>query len=100
MELTLAEREVVELLVDDDGPGIPSDDRQRVFERFVRLDEARTQSDGGTGLGLAIAHDIVVAHGGTVEVASTAQVGTTFTVRLPRLGPVGGDNRGDAKAAR
>jgi signal transduction histidine kinase len=87
VELTLAEREVVELLVDDDGPGIPIGDRQRVFERFVRLDEARTQSDGGTGLGLAIAHDIVVAHGGAIAISDAPIGGARIVVTLPAAGP-------------
>jgi signal transduction histidine kinase len=83
----------VELLVDDDGPGVPVDDRQRVFERFVRLDEARTQSDGGTGLGLAIAHDIVVAHGGTIAISDAPIGGARVVVTLPAAGPPGARQR-------
>jgi signal transduction histidine kinase len=86
VELTLAEREDVELLIDDDGPGIPVDDRQRVFERFVRLDEARTQADGGAGLGLAIAHDVVVAHGGTIAVMDSPIGGARVVVTLSAAG--------------
>ena len=63
VELGTADQEVV-LAVQDDGPGIPSDERQRLFERFARLDEARSEDEGGTGLGLAIAKEIVGAHGG------------------------------------
>jgi signal transduction histidine kinase len=88
VELTLTEREAVELLVDDDGPGIPVDDRQRVFERFVRLDEARRQTEGGTGLGLAIAHDIVVAHGGAIAIADAPIGGARVLVTLPAAGPL------------
>jgi signal transduction histidine kinase len=85
VELTLTERDAVELLIDDDGPGIPGDDRQRVFERFVRLDEARTKGDGGTGLGLAIAHDILVAHGGTITIADAPIGGARVVMTLPAV---------------
>ncbi|MFC7276647.1 sensor histidine kinase [Paractinoplanes rhizophilus] len=73
----------VELIVEDDGAGIPEDQRDRVFERFVRLDEARARDAGGSGLGLAIVRKIVTAHGGTVEVTSSALGGARFVVRLP-----------------
>jgi signal transduction histidine kinase len=77
----------VELAVIDDGPGIPADQRGRVFERFARLDDARARDVGGTGLGLAIAREIVVAHGGTLTIDDTnANVGTTFLVTLPAAG--------------
>jgi signal transduction histidine kinase len=81
---------MVELSIDDDGPGIPADDRQRVFERFVRLDAARTKGDGGTGLGLAIAHDIVVAHGGAIAIGEAPIGGARVTVTLPSAGAAGG----------
>lgn len=67
------------LVVSDDGPGVPPADRERVFERFTRLDAARDRSSGGTGLGLAISREIVVAHGGTIAVED----GARFVVRLP-----------------
>jgi two-component system, OmpR family, sensor histidine kinase CiaH len=70
--------------VADTGPGIPADEQERVFERFYRLDPARTREQGGTGLGLAIARTIVEAHGGRVTLASQPGSGSTFTVRLPR----------------
>jgi signal transduction histidine kinase len=73
----------VELAVDDDGPGIPEDQRERVFERFVRLDEARARDAGGSGLGLAIVQQIVLAHAGTVAVSSSGLGGARFVVRLP-----------------
>ena len=76
-------RDSVELVVEDDGPGIPEDQRQRVFERFVRLDEARARDAGGSGLGLAIVKEIVAAHGGTVEVSTSVLGGARFVVRLP-----------------
>jgi signal transduction histidine kinase len=58
--------EFVVLTVTDDGPGIPAADRQRVFDRFTRLDDARTRDAGGTGLGLAIVRELVRLHGGAV----------------------------------
>jgi signal transduction histidine kinase len=73
----------VELYVDDDGVGIPDDDRQRVFERFVRLDEARARDGGGSGLGLAIVQKIVEVLGGTVDVGTAPIGGARFRVSLP-----------------
>jgi signal transduction histidine kinase len=70
------------LTVDDDGPGVPAGERERVFERFVRLDEARSRDAGGAGLGLAIVHDAVVAHGGTVRVTDAPGGGARFVVRI------------------
>lgn len=75
----------VHLSVDDDGPGIPEEDRERVFERFVRLDEARARDDGGSGLGLAIVHDIVTACGGSVAVTGSHLGGASLSVILPCL---------------
>ncbi|MEV7969005.1 HAMP domain-containing sensor histidine kinase [Sphaerisporangium sp. NPDC088356] len=72
-----------ELVVDDDGDGIAVADRERIFERFTRLDAARSRGRGGTGLGLAIARDIVHAHGGTIEVGTSPIGGARFVVRLP-----------------
>jgi signal transduction histidine kinase len=72
------------LHVDDDGPGVPAGDRTRVFERFVRLDDARVGIDGGTGgLGLAIVTEIVVAHGGNVVIEEAPLGGARAAVRLP-----------------
>jgi signal transduction histidine kinase len=71
------------LTVEDDGGGIPSGDRERVFERFVRLDEARARDAGGSGLGLAIVREIVRAHGGDVRVDAGASGGARFVVSLP-----------------
>ncbi|GAA0253273.1 HAMP domain-containing sensor histidine kinase [Cryptosporangium japonicum] len=75
--------DTVELTVDDDGPGVPAAERERVFERFVRLDEARARDAGGSGLGLAIVREIVAAHGGSVGVTTAPLGGARFTVRLP-----------------
>ena len=69
------------LTVVDDGVGIETDDRRLIFERFTRLDAARTRDAGGTGLGLAIVREIVGRHGGTVELADDRP--TRFVVRLP-----------------
>ena len=74
------------LTIADDGPGIPIADRQRVFERFVRLDEGRARDAGGAGLGLAIVADIVAAHGGRVWVDDN-HPGARFHVRLPASPP-------------
>ena len=69
--------------VADDGDGVPPADRERVFERFVRLDEARARDDGGAGLGLAIARDVAVRHGGSLTVREAATGGALFELRLP-----------------
>lgn len=73
----------VRLTVRDDGPGIPAADRGAVFERFVRLDTARTRDTGGTGLGLAIVNEVVTNHGGTITISDSEPHGATFTVDLP-----------------
>jgi signal transduction histidine kinase len=72
----------VTLVVGDDGPGIAPSDTERIFEPFARLDEGRDQDAGGSGLGLAITREIVVAHGGTIEVDGNGG-GARFQVRLP-----------------
>jgi two-component system phosphate regulon sensor histidine kinase PhoR len=71
------------LKVSDDGIGIPLADQSRIFERFYRVDKARSRETGGTGLGLSIVKHVADRHGGSVEVHSTVGVGSTFTVRLP-----------------
>jgi signal transduction histidine kinase len=75
----------VRLEVADDGRGIAADDRARVFERFVRLDDARARDEGGSGLGLAIVRKIVDSSGGTVEIAESSSGGARFIVRLPAV---------------
>lgn len=85
VRFTLAEEgDDLVLVVADDGPGIPEADRERVFERFTRLDAARARTDGGAGLGLSIVHEIVARHHGTVRaVAPDGDVGARLEVRLP-----------------
>ena len=73
------------LTVADDGRGMPSDVAVQVFERFYREDASRSRASGGSGLGLAITKSLVDKHGGTITVDSEEGVGSTFTVRLPRL---------------
>jgi two-component system sensor histidine kinase SenX3 len=75
------------LVVRDTGVGIPKKDRGRVFERFYRVDRARSRETGGTGLGLSIVKHVVENHGGSVEVDSRLGEGSTFTVRLPLATP-------------
>ncbi|WP_033312959.1 ATP-binding protein [Streptomyces iakyrus] len=69
--------------VADDGDGVPDGDRERIFERFVRLDAARSRDDGGAGLGLAIARDVAVRHGGTLTAGRGPAGGALFELRLP-----------------
>jgi two-component system sensor histidine kinase SenX3 len=74
--------------VADDGIGVPERDIERVFERFYRVDRARTRETGGTGLGLSIVRNVVLAHGGQVDLSSTEGNGTTVLVRLPTAAAV------------
>jgi two-component system phosphate regulon sensor histidine kinase PhoR len=78
-----ASPEGYEIAVEDTGVGIPEQDRERIFERFYRVDKARDRTTGGTGLGLAIVKHSVEAHGGHVRVRSRPGEGSTFTVFLP-----------------
>jgi two-component system OmpR family sensor kinase len=76
--------EQILLIISDTGVGISAEDLPMVFDRFFRADKARTRKVGGSGLGTAICKSIVEAHGGTISVESRIDVGTTFTVRLPK----------------
>ncbi len=73
------------LSVEDDGPGVPAEDRERVFERFVRLDGARDRATGGSGLGLSIVRDVVTSHGGAVTMGESSLGGLRVEVRLPAV---------------
>jgi signal transduction histidine kinase len=75
--------DVVELTVDDDGPGITPQDRELVFERFTRLDDGRARDAGGLGLGLAMVKAITEHHGGTVTIEEAPLGGARLRVRLP-----------------
>ncbi|MBJ7261157.1 MAG: HAMP domain-containing histidine kinase [Acidimicrobiia bacterium] len=77
------EQEFVVLTVDDDGPGIPLADRDRVFDRFTRLDEGRSRDAGGMGIGLAMVRTIADRHGGSVTIGDAPLGGARFVVRLP-----------------
>ena len=79
-----ATAELVSILVVDQGIGIAARDHQRIFERFYRVDRARSRSTGGSGLGLSIVRHVVSNHGGTVSVVSEEGRGSTFTIVLPR----------------
>jgi signal transduction histidine kinase len=79
-----ADADSVTVTVADTGSGIPAEHISRVFERFYRVDGARTRASGGTGLGLSLVRNAVERSGGTVAIASEVGVGTTVTVRLPR----------------
>jgi two-component system, OmpR family, phosphate regulon sensor histidine kinase PhoR len=84
VEVTLRPRDGAHVLtVRDTGIGIPQQDLSRVFERFYRVDTARSRETGGTGLGLSIVRHAVERHGGSIQVDSLLGEGTTFTVVLP-----------------
>jgi signal transduction histidine kinase len=86
LRVALEEDQVV-AVVEDDGTGIPEAEREQVFERFARLEEARDRDAGGTGLGLAVVREIVEAHGGTVVAEEGDEGGARLVVRLPTRGP-------------
>jgi two-component system, OmpR family, sensor histidine kinase SenX3 len=95
---------MAEVSVTDQGIGIPERDRERIFERFYRVDPARSRATGGTGLGLAIVKHVTAAHGGNVTVWSKEGGGSTFTIRLPlrprRTYSVGGNDHAQARSVR
>ncbi len=84
-----------QLTVSDTGVGIPAEDLPHIFDRFYRVDKARSRAQGGSGLGLAIAKWIVQAHGGGIGVESTPGQGTTFRINLPLYQPAGPASQGE-----
>ncbi len=84
IESSIVGQEVV-VAITDHGIGISKQHQDRIFERFYRVDKARSRATGGTGLGLSIVRHIVLEHGGTIEVESEEGIGSTFTVRLPHV---------------
>ena len=80
------DRRVLSITIDDDGPGIPPDQREEVFRPFVRLDQSRNRDTGGTGLGLAIARDIVHSHGGEIALSESPTGGLRASIQLPLQG--------------
>lgn len=81
-------REQVILVIEDDGPGIPPQERERIFDRFARVEESRSRSVGGTGLGLAVVQGIVQRHGGRITVSRAGIGGARFEVTLPAVAAV------------
>lgn len=77
--------EHIRIIISDTGIGIPKKDLPRIFERFYRVDKARSRSSGGTGLGLSIVKHLVELHKGSIELDSTVGIGSTFTIELPVL---------------
>ena len=92
------QRPCVEISVSDQGMGIAETELTRVFERFYRVDPARSRATGGTGLGLAIVKHVATNHGGTVSVWSVEGAGSTFTIRLPLVNHVARSSGGDVPA--
>ena len=82
MRLELEGREIA-VIIEDSGPGIPESERDKIFERFYRLDDSRARETGGTGLGLAIAKEAVTLHGGRIEVGESEFGGSKFVILLP-----------------
>jgi two-component system sensor histidine kinase SenX3 len=81
--ITKRKGELIEITVTDQGIGIAEEDLSRIFERFYRVDPARSRETGGTGLGLSIVKHVALNHGGDVQVWSKVGVGSTFTLILP-----------------
>ena len=82
IELVKRDKKAV-VRVSDTGIGIPKEDQLHIFDRFYRVDKARSRETGGTGLGLSIVKQVVLMHGGDISVTSEEEKGSTFTVELP-----------------
>jgi two-component system sensor histidine kinase SenX3 len=74
---------IITISITDQGIGIPENEKERIFERFYRVDPARSRESGGTGLGLSIVKHVATKHGGEVSVWSVENVGSTFSLKLP-----------------
>jgi signal transduction histidine kinase len=84
VEMSLSEADRVAILtLSDDGPGIPPQYVETIFERFTRLDESRNADSGGTGLGLPIAREVAELHGGSLNLIADESTGATFEMRIP-----------------
>jgi two-component system OmpR family sensor kinase len=77
---------LLRILVEDEGPGVPRDDRERIFERFVRLERDRQTHTGGTGIGLSVARSLVLLHQGVLRVEAGGRGGARFVIELPAAG--------------
>ena len=82
VHLTLQDKQVI-IHIDDDGPGIPEHEQEKVFEPFYRVDNSRSRETGGTGLGMAIARDVILAHGGSIQLINRRSGGLRVTLTLP-----------------
>jgi two-component system, OmpR family, sensor histidine kinase BaeS len=100
MVSTLSTKSDVVLSIADTGIGIGPEHLPHIFERFYRVDKARSRKDGGIGLGLAICRSIVEAHGGQIDVTSSGEGGTLFEVHLPKRGTVTADDIRDSAVRR
>lgn len=85
----------VSISIEDNGPGIPDEEKDRIFERFYRVDDSRARDTGGTGLGLAIAKEAVLMHGGTINVENSSSGGSIFIIKLPYNGIKKDEDKGE-----